>query len=63
MAEKLNQMNVRQSERLAAESQAEREARLQSTRDHVAAESTEERETRLELLSERQRERGGTATV
>ena len=43
---RLHQMSVRQSERLAAESQEEREARLQST------ESTEEREARLQLMSE-----------
>ena len=35
-------MSVRQSQRLGAESQKEREARLQSMRDRVAAELTEE---------------------
>ena len=44
---RLQRMRINQSERRAAESTEEREARLQQMQDRLAAESAGERETRL----------------
>ena len=50
----LNQLRINQSERLAAESIEERQAKLQQIRHRLASESAKEREARLQQMQDRQ---------